>query len=127
IFALESVDIFNILCLPDVMNLDDSSAGSVITAAEQYCEKRRAFFILDVPQHDKARVLVPAIKAWLDTWATLRHKNAALYYPLPMIADPLNGFRPAPRAPSGTIAGLYARIDADRGVWKAPAGTEAAL
>ena len=29
--------------------------------------------------------------------------------------------------PSGTIAGLYARTDASRGVWKAPAGTEASL
>src|SRR5262249_38968579 len=28
---------------------------------------------------------------------------------------------------SGTIAGLYARIDAERGVWKAPAGLEAQL
>src|SRR5690606_38296122 len=29
--------------------------------------------------------------------------------------------------PSGFIAGLYARIDTLRGVWKAPAGTEAGL
>jgi phage tail sheath protein FI len=28
---------------------------------------------------------------------------------------------------SGTMAGLYARTDAERGVWKAPAGTEARL
>jgi hypothetical protein len=30
-------------------------------------------------------------------------------------------------APSGVVAGLYARIDSTRGVWKAPAGTEATL
>ena len=30
-------------------------------------------------------------------------------------------------APSGTLAGLYARTDATRGVWKAPAGTDATL
>jgi uncharacterized protein len=29
--------------------------------------------------------------------------------------------------PSGYVAGLYARIDATRGVWKAPAGAEAGL
>jgi phage tail sheath protein FI len=29
--------------------------------------------------------------------------------------------------PSGYIAGLYARTDASRGVWKAPAGTQAGL
>jgi uncharacterized protein len=30
-------------------------------------------------------------------------------------------------APSGTVAGVWARTDASRGVWKAPAGTEATL
>jgi phage tail sheath protein FI len=30
-------------------------------------------------------------------------------------------------APSGTLAGVYARTDATRGVWKAPAGTDATL
>jgi phage tail sheath protein FI len=29
--------------------------------------------------------------------------------------------------PSGTIAGIYARTDTTRGVWKAPAGTDAVL
>jgi hypothetical protein len=70
---------------------------------------------------------VDEIKTWLDKNSTLRHKNAALYYPRPLIADPLNDFRLRPIAPSGTIAGLYARTDSNRGVWKAPAGTEAVL
>jgi len=39
----------------------------------------------------------------------------------------LNGFRARPTPPSGTIAGLCARTDGTRGVWKAPAGTEATL
>ena len=43
------------------------------------------------------------------------------------IPDPLNEFRPRSVGASGTIAGLYARIDTERGVWKAPAGTEALL
>jgi uncharacterized protein len=30
-------------------------------------------------------------------------------------------------APSGLVAGLYASIDSSRGVWKAPAGTEAGM
>lgn len=128
LFALENVDIFNILCIPDVMNLDDTAAAAVVAEAEAYCESRWAFYILDVPQTTSTpRSTIAEIKAWLDQNSTLRHKNAALYFPRPQIPDPLNGFRLKTVAPSGTIAGLYASIDAQRGVWKAPAGTEAVL
>ena len=126
-FMLEDVDLFNILCIPDTMNLVDTQAAQVAAAAEVYCEARRAFYILDVPQKDQVRDQVGEIMTWLDQNATLRHKNAALYYPRPQIADPLNDFRLRLAAPSGLVAGLYARTDGERGVWKAPAGTEAAL
>jgi len=127
IYALEDVDIFNILCLPDLANLTDANASGVITTAETYCASRRAFFILDVPQSPAPRDDVPEIKGWLDQNANLRHRNAALYFPRPQIPDPVNGFRLRTVPPSGTIAGLYARTDAERGVWKAPAGTDAVL
>ena len=49
-----------------------------------------------------------------------------MYYPYIDITDPLTGStRPTP--PSGTMAGGYAATDATRGVWKAPAGTNATL
>jgi phage tail sheath protein FI len=51
----------------------------------------------------------------------------ALYFPRVEIADPLNDFRLRSMGASGTMAGLYARTDTTRGVWKAPAGTEATL
>jgi len=53
--------------------------------------------------------------------------HAALYFPWTTIADPLNSGQPRLTPPSGSVAGLYARIDNSRGVWKAPAGTEAHL
>lgn len=127
IYALEDVDIFNILCIPSTMKLGDTEASQVSAKAIEYCEDRRAFYILDVPQSDKTRDEVDEIKTWLDENATLRHKNAALYFPRPFIADPLNEYRLRPIASSGTMAGLYARVDGERGVWKAPAGTEAGL
>lgn len=127
LYALEDADIFNILCIPSTTKLGDTEADQVAAKAEEYCEDRRAFYILDVPQEDKVRDEVDEIKTWLGEYATLRHKNAALYFPRPQIADPLNDFRLRKVAPSGTIAGLYARIDGERGVWKAPAGTEADL
>lgn len=126
-YALLNVDLFNILCIPATMNLPDTDAAQVATQATSLCTTRRAMYVLDVPQSDAVRDSVPAIKTWLDANATLRSRNAALYFPRVQIADPLNNFRLRPVAPSGTVAGLWARIDGNRGVWKAPAGTEAGL
>ncbi len=130
IYALEDVDLFNILCIPRTAivsgtnMLDATAAVSVIAVAIQYCEKRRAFFIMDTPNNIGE---VQNIKNWLDKHSTLRSKNSALYFPHVKVADPLNGLRLRSFGASGTIAGLYARIDSNRGVWKAPAGTEATL
>ena len=64
---------------------------------------------------------------WLDDNANLRHQNAAAYFPRPRIPDPLNNNRLKAVGASGCVAGLYARTDASRGVWKAPAGIEGTL
>jgi uncharacterized protein len=129
IYALDNVS-FNILCLPDVMNLSDTDAFAVISAAETYCTPRWAFLLVDVPQGGVGASLrdsLTGIQDWLTQYATLRSSYAALYFPRPKIPDPLNGYRLRPVAPSGTIAGLYAQTDGTRGVWKAPAGTAATL
>ena len=54
---------------------------------------------------------------------------SVMYFPWVEIADPYSQIPGATRfaPPSGFMAGLYARIDNSRGVWKAPAGTEASL
>jgi hypothetical protein len=127
IYALMDVDLFNILCIPATMNLPDLEAAQVAAQAVSLCTSRRAMYLLDAPQHDAKRDTVDAIRTWLDANSGLRSRNAALYFPRTDIADPLAGFRPQPRATSGTVAGLWARIDSSRGVWKAPAGTETGL
>jgi phage tail sheath protein FI len=131
IFALEDVDLFNLLCIPRVAitsgtnhPLNDAQAGAVITVAEQYCETRRAFFLVDTPL---GFTRPTAIKNWLAANNNLRDKNAALYYPRVLVPDPENSFRLRSFGASGTMAGLCARTDSTRGVWKAPAGTEANL
>jgi phage tail sheath protein FI len=131
IFALENVDLFNLLCIPRTAitsgpnsPLSATQAQAVMTVAEQYCESRRAFFLMDTP----LGIIKPsAIQGWLAGNNTLRDNNAALYFPRVDVPDPLNSFRLRSFGPSGTIAGLCARIDSTRGVWKAPAGTEATL
>lgn len=129
-YALDKISLFNILCLPRVARLDGDNAfkpvevDTAISKATAYCDSRRAFLILDTPTDVNN---LPQVKTWLTTNASLRDKNVAFYFPRVEIADPLNAFRPRSFGASGTIAGLYARTDAGRGVWKAPAGTEAVL
>jgi phage tail sheath protein FI len=122
--ALRDVDLFNILCIPAATQLAPNAMRAVYTEAEAFCEQRRAFLIVDVPQ----TVDDPdAMQTWLSDNATLRHRNAAVYFPRVRVPDPLNQGRLESRAPSGTLAGLYAATDAARGVWKAPAGTDVRL
>jgi len=118
LYALEDVDLFNILCLPNVSDMP------VLGEALAYVEERRAFLLMDFPPEVDS---VVEAKQWLATNATLRHKNAAIYFPRIHAADPLEDSRIRAFPTCGATAGLYARIDAARGVWKAPAGTEALL
>ncbi|MBI3796010.1 MAG: phage tail sheath family protein, partial [Deltaproteobacteria bacterium] len=124
LFALEDVDIFNILCIPRAADLTAPEPFNVYSAAEAYCLERRAFLIVDIPSNIDT---VQEMKDFLDSNAGLRSRNAATYFPRLRIADPLNQFRLRDFAPSGTMAGLYARTDNDRGVWKAPAGIDTGL
>ncbi|NCT84798.1 MAG: phage tail sheath family protein [Comamonadaceae bacterium] len=50
----------------------------------------------------------------------LDSRHAALYYPWVSVTDPATG-QPLNLPPSGFVAGICARVDAERGVWKAPA------
>jgi hypothetical protein len=123
--ALDEVDLINILCLPQAAELaNQDHLRQVYMTAAQYAEARRAFLIVDVPAKVKD---LPGMQTWMGQNDTLRHKNAAVYFPRPRIPDPLNDGRPRSIGASGTIAGLYARTDTERGVWKAPAGTDARL
>ena len=116
--ALDAVDLFNLLVLPGTTH------PSGIALAVAYGEKRRAFLLVDPPAgattlaeiHAGVLGLTPAAKS-----------HAAIYYPWVRISDPLHPGQPRLVPPSGTMAGLFARTDTNRGVWKAPAGLEARL
>ena len=124
-YALEDVSLFNILCLPAAANLlPATTMRAAYAEAEAYCEERRAFVIIDIPETTDD---LDAMQTWLNDNATLRHRNAAVYFPRVMIADPLNQGRLRAFGGSGTMAGVYAQTDGARGVWKAPAGTDARL
>jgi len=126
LYALEGIapDSFNILCIPAAANLDQQSFAVVVSAAEKYCCDKRAFLIVDIPSAIKTK---DEMVDWMQTNDDLRHRNAAIYFPRLEIPDPLNGKQPRNVGASGTLAGVYARLDGTRGVWKAPAGAEADL
>ncbi|BDC51040.1 tail protein [Bryobacterales bacterium F-183] len=125
--AFDRVDLVNILCIPDTDRLGDQSATTVIAAATAYAQSRRAFYIIDIPNGDVQRDTIAEAETWLASGANPRHPNTAAYFPRPRIADPLDEFRLRTVPSSGILAGLYARTDGARGVWKAPAGLEATL
>ncbi len=54
---------------------------------------------------------------------------AGMYWPHVVVGDPVGAGRnpTITLPPAGYVAGLFGRIDGRRGVWKAPAGTEATL
>jgi len=115
--------IFNLLCLPSASNLARAQHRDVVQAAEKLCLNHRAFCIVDPPA-DVDRL--DQLNTWMGAeGALIRHNNAAVYFPRVFMSDPLNESRPREVGPSGTVAGVYARTDATRGVWKAPAGTDA--
>jgi uncharacterized protein len=132
--ALERVDLFNLLSLPDLTRsqpgapttpaLTDGEVTTVLAAAYALCERRRAMLLVDPPAN--VGTLDTALD-WISSRLATKGPNAAAYFPRVRVADPLDGFRLRPIPPSGSVAGLLARIDASRGVWKAPAGTEASL
>jgi phage tail sheath protein FI len=125
-YALDRVDLFNILCIPRAVatGVADTQTIAIYSAALAFCELKRAFLLIDVPPTIDE---MQEVEDWLDAHATLRNKNAALYFPRTKVPDPVNGFRLRSIAAGGTMAGIYARTDSQRGVWKAPAGIEATL
>ena len=113
IHALDAVDDVNLVCLPSIRPLE----LDVLHKAVDYCEKRRAFLILDSdPGWKTTADVIAGVKAMGIT-----SPNAALFYPR------LAGQGGSGVSPSGAIAGVIARTDRDHGVWKAPAGLEAVL
>lgn len=122
LYALEQVNLFNILCIPPYSS-GDVDSGLIGTAAA-YCETRRAMFLVDPPAGwtSKANAL-SGVKTGVGTTS----KNAALYFPRLRSPNPINGNLVEDFVPCGAVAGIYSRTDTQRGVWKAPAGLDASL
>jgi phage tail sheath protein FI len=124
LYALDAAGGVNLLSLPDAADLEPDAVASLAGRALDWCRTRRAFFLLDPPA---ALRTAAALAAWLGAHPELRQPNGAIYFPRPRLADRRGALGRRPVPASGALAGIYARTDGARGVWRAPAGAEAQL
>jgi uncharacterized protein len=109
---------FNLLCLPGLTSADGKQLGEALA----YCKEQRAVLLVDPAQDLNIQELdlgnLPALG-----------EHGAIYYPRLRQAVPVAGGLSVnlDLPPCGAVAGAIARVDAQRGVWKAPAGLEAGL
>lgn len=138
IYALNRADLFNILCIPplardttDFPSTYTPVQAGVYQAALALCVERRAMLVVD-PDPAWAASIDGAVDNAIDGRNDLNltgpaARNAALYFPCVRMVDPLRDGRVDTFVPCGMVAGVMARTDVARGVWKAPAGLDAAL
>jgi phage tail sheath protein FI len=128
IWALEHGGRFNLLCVPP-FGFDSDIGAATRASAAALATACRAFFVVD-PLRDwrePADLADPAIGLESTRWGLERSPNAACYFPRVRMPDPLQNGEPAEFMPCGLVAGIYARTDRERGVWKTPAGVDATL
>jgi uncharacterized protein len=130
IYALEQVfakdGLFNILCIPPYNATDDVDVA-LVSAASAYCDRRRAMLLVDPPSTwTTKKAARDGFVADPDQVGT-RSRNAALFFPRLRQPNPLRDGQVEVFAPCGVVAGIFARTDTQRGVWKAPAGNDATL
>jgi phage tail sheath protein FI len=123
IAGLAAIDEITIVAMPDLvawhragrLSLEDLKGLQLELIA--HCELMKdRFVILDSPADMKAQRVLD----WRMNDAGYDSKYAALYYPWIWVQNPTgNGQLKVP--PSGHVAGVYARVDQERGVHKAPA------
>lgn len=125
-YALDQVDLFNLMVIPGDAEVDETTVMSALWGpASNYAKSRRAFLLIDAPKNwtqNGRPVVVGNTQLINDLRVSLVKDYSAVFYPrLKYDSDGLLKTIGA----SGAIAGLMARTDAERGVWKAPAGIEA--
>src|SRR5580704_12519556 len=123
--SLDKVPIFNLLAIPGVTD------PLVTSEAVAYCERKRAFYVVDTPSSELSGWDVNSIVDDLDQSTALSPAppasiNAAVYYPWLQTADPITG-KPMLMPPSGYVAGIYGQTDSAQGVWQSPAGLQTTL
>lgn len=118
---LDPIDDVSLIAIPG------KGSPTIADAGMNYCRNRPlsdCFFIADMDTDD---IVLDDALLYRDAINT-PNSYGAVYFPWLQMLDPTGqSSEPILAPPSGYVAGMYAQIDAKRGVWKAPAGTEAVL
>ncbi|MEO0643943.1 MAG: phage tail sheath C-terminal domain-containing protein, partial [Pseudomonadota bacterium] len=101
-------------------------------AAAKFCRERRALFIVDPPSAwdaiaDTAAATAKTSVAAGEIMALADADHAAIYFPRLRKRDPLRGGQVDTFPPCGAVAGIMARTDTQRGIFKSPAGLSATV
>jgi phage tail sheath protein FI len=116
--ALAATDEVTTICVPDAAALPDEQMRDIQAKLIAHCEgSGNRMAIIDPPAEARRP---QDILQWRSETAGWDSKVAALYYPWLKVQDPLTK-RLVEVPPSGHMAGVWARTDANRGVHKAPA------
>jgi hypothetical protein len=119
----KEVNLFNLMILPADADHDAATTASLWGPASNFCKQQRAFLLMDSPTAWMTVQDATDASSGVNSLRTgLVKDHSAIFYPHITIRE--NGLN-VNIYPSGAIAGLMARIDSTRGVWKAPAGMEA--
>jgi phage tail sheath protein FI len=113
----DRIELFNLVCVPGLTH------AATIGTLQHHCRDRRAFLIVDSIEDDTVGNVPTSLTGLTGPDAM----NAAFYFPWVIAPDPLQEGALRSFPPCGFVAGVYARTDATRGVWKAPAGSEAGI
>lgn len=133
-YALNKVDIFNMLCIPVDAGTDDGATAdkllAINAAAAAFCEKKRALFIAEPLDAWNS-------KAETGRWTEIQPTDlgingdtgryACTYFPKVKMPDPEMQDRERVFSSCGVITGVMAKSDLNYGVWKAPAGMNAGM
>jgi phage tail sheath protein FI len=114
----DHIDLFNLVCVPGLTD------APTIQNLQTECRRKRAFLIVDSPEGETIANMISTVVTPL---AGSDAMNAALFFPWVTAPDPLQDRALRDFPPCGFVAGVFARTDSQRGVWKAPAGSEAGL
>lgn len=119
----QEVDIFNLMILPADDEHTPALRSTLWGPTSVFCQEKRAFLLMDPPTSwNDAQSATNPTTGVNSLRIGLVKDYSAIFFPRVTIKE--NGLD-INIGPSGAIAGLMARIDSSRGVWKAPAGTEA--
>lgn len=122
-----SAPAIQLLCMPEMARrtapFSDVAFADLLLRATDFCVQNRILLLVDP---NVAGDELADIEHWLTSNPSWGSTNSALYFPRLHTAASRAANR-GPVAASGAVAGVIARTDARRGVWKAPAGPETSM